>query len=114
MPSASTYGAYVNTNIIPNSNDGCFRKSMCFSSKALISANTMPIPADAKNIVKNVLNAEAIASPVSESGIRDTVVVSTIAMASRKKSFNFDYFLCFNGMFLVFFGSKMTGIFNSV
>lgn len=40
------------------------------------------MPADAKNIVKNVLNAADIASPVSESGIRVAVVVNTMAMAS--------------------------------
>lgn len=56
---------------------------MCFSKSAEIKANTIPMPADAKNIVKNVLKAEAMASPVSESGIRDTVVVSTIAIASK-------------------------------
>lgn len=45
------------------------------------------MPAEAKNIVKNVLNPEARASPVSESGMRDTVVVSTIAMASENMFF---------------------------
>lgn len=88
MPSAKTYGAYVKTNIKPNSNDGCFRRSMCFNNKALIRAKIMPMPADAKNMVKNVLNAEIIASPVSESGIRDTVVVRTIAIASKKIRMN--------------------------
>lgn len=88
IPSASTYGAYVNTNIKPNSSEGCFRKSMCFSRRALIKANTIPMPAEAKNIVKKVLNPETRASPVSESGMRDTVVVSTMAMASEKNVFH--------------------------
>lgn len=83
MPSASTYGAYVNTSIKPNSNDGCLRKSICFKRSALINANTIPMPADAKNIVKNVFNAYVIDSAVLVSGMREIVVVSTIAMASN-------------------------------
>lgn len=82
MPSASTYGAYVNTSIKPNSSDGCLRKSICLSSRAPINANTIPMPAEAKNIVKNVLNAYVIDSAVFVSGMREIVVVSTIAMAS--------------------------------
>lgn len=43
------------------------------------------MPAEAKNIAKNVLNADAIASLVSESGIREAVWVSTMAIASEIK-----------------------------
>ena len=35
MPSAKVYGPYVKISIIPNSNDGFFLKSICFSRRAL-------------------------------------------------------------------------------
>lgn len=69
-----------------NSKDGCFLKSMCFSSRADINANITPIPADAKNMAQKVFSALNIASPVLASAfaLADWVMdaVSTIDMAS--------------------------------
>lgn len=61
-----------------------------FKSRALMSANTTPIPADAKNIRQNRFRARIIASPLptcnnsspDEFGI--TVVVKTIEIASLR------------------------------
>ena len=66
---------------------------MCFNRRALIKANTVPIPADAKNIVKKVLKPEARASSASESGIRDTVLVNTMAMASEEEKWRNFFFI---------------------
>lgn len=83
MPSAKTYGAYVNTNIIPNSKDGFFLRSTCFSSSALIKAKTTPIPADAKNMRQNRFKPSIIASLVVAALLdSNTEVVNTIEMAS--------------------------------
>lgn len=83
MPSAKTYGAYVNTNIMPNSRDGFFLRSTCFNNSALIKANTTPMPADAKNIRQNRFKPSMIASLVVAALLDSrTEVVNTMEMAS--------------------------------
>lgn len=67
------------------------------------------MPADAKNIVKKVLKPAARASSGSESGIRDTVLVNTMAMASEKekwRNFFFRNFWYFDD-FMIFKNKKM-------
>lgn len=76
----------MNTNMIPNSKEGCLRRSMCFNSNALIRAKATPIPADAKNMRQNRLIPVRIASEGDIFGLFASRidVVRTIAMASFK------------------------------
>ena len=70
--------------MIANSNDGFFRRSMCFNNRALSKAVETPIAADAKNIKQKRLIPVKIASDEDMSGLFDSKieVVRTIAMAS--------------------------------